>query len=85
MSIITPHESDADLLTPEDVQKDVAAFTNVLLEKQIKNLVRDLMRRSDVFVALQELVASGRFANQADALAHAVRSLRYATLAQPEA
>lgn len=85
MSIITPHESDADLLTPEDVQKDVAAFTNILLEKQIKNLVRELMRRTDVYVTLQELVASGRFANEADALAHAVRTLRADSLAQPQA
>jgi len=30
MAHITPHESDADLLTPEDVQRDVAALTNAL-------------------------------------------------------
>jgi len=85
MPSITPHESDAELFTPEDVDKDFASLRDALLEKQIQRLVRELVRRSDVYIALQKLVASGRFANEVEALAHAVRTLQFAMRAEQDA
>jgi len=79
MPPITPHESDAELFTPEDVDKDFASLRETLLEKQIQHLVRELVRRSDVYIALRKLVTSGRFANEVDALAQAVQTLQSAT------
>jgi hypothetical protein len=85
MPPITPHESDAELITPEDVEKDVASLTEALLEKRIQRLVRELLRQSDIYATLQKIVASGRFANEVDALAHAVRTLHFAIEAKQEA
>ena len=76
MPQITPHESDAEFFTPEDVDKDFASLRETLLEKQLQNFVRELARRSEVYVALRKLASSGRFANEVEALAHAVRSLQ---------
>ncbi len=78
MPPITPHESDAELMTPKDIAKDVASLTEALLEKKIQRLVRELLRQSDIYATLQKLVASGRFANEVEALAHAVRTLQFA-------
>lgn len=78
MPPITPHESDAELMTPEDVEKDVASLTEALLEKKIQRVVRELMRQSDIYVTLQQLVTSGRFANEVEVLTHAVRTLQFA-------
>jgi len=78
MPPITPHESDADLFTIEDVEKDLASLTDALLEKEVQHLVRELLRRADVYAALQKIVASGSFANEVEALAHAVQILQFA-------
>jgi hypothetical protein len=85
MPPITPHESDADLFTPEDVDKDFATLREALLEKQIQRLVRELLQQSDIYATLQKLVASGRFANEVAALAHAVRTLQFAIEAKQKA
>jgi len=85
MPPITPHESDAEFITPEDVENDVAFFTEALLEKQIQRLVRELVRRSDIYIALRKLVTSGRFANEVEALAQAVQTLQSATGTEQEA
>ncbi len=85
MPPITPHESDAELITPEDVEKDVAFLTEALLEKRIQRLVRELLRQSDIYATLQKLVASGRFADEVAALAHAVRTLQFAIETKQEA
>jgi len=84
MSPITVHESDAELLTPADVEKDFASLTDALLEKQIQRLARELLRRSDIYVALQQLLANGQFANEVEALAHAVRTLQFAMKAEQD-
>ncbi len=75
---MTPHESDADLITPEDVEHDVAVLSSALLEKKIKNISRALLHRPEFYPALQSLVASGRFPNEVEALAHAVQTLHFA-------
>jgi hypothetical protein len=85
MPAITPHESDAELFTIEDVEKDLASLTDALLEKQVQHLVRELLRRSDIHAALQNIVASGRFANEVEALANAVRILQFAIGVQHKA
>jgi len=85
MPPITPHESDAEFITPEDVENDVAFLTEALLEKQIQDFVRELVRRSDIYVALQKLATIGRFANEVEALAHAVQTLQFAMRAEPKA
>jgi len=85
MPPITPHESDADLFTPEDVDKDFASLREALLEKQIQRLVRELLRQSDIYATLQQLVTSGRFANEVEALAHAVRTLQFAVSMEKQA
>jgi len=78
MSHITPHESDAEFLTPEDVAQDVSALTTTLLEKKTQKLVRALLQRSEIYAMLQDIVAAGRFANKAEALDHAIRTLHFA-------
>lgn len=85
MPPITPHESDAEFITPEDVEKDVASLTEALLEKRIQRLVRELMQQSDIYATSQKLVASGRFANEVAALAHAVRTLQFVIEAKQKA
>jgi len=85
MPQITPHESDAELFTPEDVDKDFASLRETLLEKQIQNFVRELVRRSDVYIALQKLATIGRFANEVEAMAHAVQTLQFAMRAEQKA
>ena len=92
MPPIIPHESDAEFITPEDVENDVAFLTEALLEKQIQRVVRELLRQSDIYVTLQKLVvtlqklvASGRFANEVAVLSHAVRTLHFAIEAKQDA
>jgi len=76
--MITPHESDAEFFTPDDVERDVASLSNALRKKRIQNLVRELLERPDVDAALKKLVVGGHFANEAEALIHAVRTLEFA-------
>jgi hypothetical protein len=83
--LITPHESDAEFITPEEVEKDVAFLTDALIEKKIQRVVRELLRQSDIYATLQKLVASGRFTNEVEALAHAVRTLHFAIETKQEA
>jgi len=77
MPPITPHESDAEFFTPEDVEQDVASLTAALREKWMQRLVHELLQRPDIDATLQKFVASGRFANEAEALVHAVRTLEF--------
>jgi translation elongation factor EF-1beta len=85
MPSITPHESDAELFSPEDVDKDFSSLTNALLEKQIHQLTRELLQRSDVYFALRKLVVNGHFANEIEALSHAIRTLQFAISAKEKA
>jgi hypothetical protein len=85
MPPITPHEPDAELITPEDVEKDFASLNDALFEKRVQRLARELMRQPDIYATLQKLVASGRFANEVAALAHAVRTLQFAIETKQEA
>lgn len=85
MSHITPHESDAEFFTMEDVEHDVVVLSNVLLEKRIKNLSRALLQCPEILTALQNLVAGGYFANEAEALTHAVHTLQFALRRVPRA
>jgi len=85
MSHITPHESDADLFTIEDVEHDFVSLKEALIEKKIENLVRELLSRSEVLTALQNIVASGHFANEVEALAQAIQTLQFEVHGAPRA
>jgi hypothetical protein len=44
MGKISPHEPRAELLSPEDVDKDVASLSEALMEKRAEQIARNVLR-----------------------------------------
>ena len=59
MKGIRAHEPEAELLSPADVDKDVASLSEALLEKQAERIARNVLIRSDVRQMLDQLLAAG--------------------------
>ncbi|OGO42315.1 MAG: hypothetical protein A2Z04_03820 [Chloroflexi bacterium RBG_16_57_9] len=82
MSIMASHEPGAQLLTPEDVDHDVSALAEALLEQRAERIAHNVLMRSDVQEALQQLLATRLYANEEDVIARSLRALQVAVVPQ---
>jgi|Deesub1362B_J571_1020462.scaffolds.fasta_scaffold79213_1 hypothetical protein len=74
MRKVSPHEPRAELLLPEDVDKDVASLSEALREKQAERIARNVLSRPDVSQMLRELVEMGICANEEEAIIKALKA-----------
>lgn len=72
----------AQLLTPEDVDHDVSALAEALLEQRAECIAHNVLMRSDVQEALQQLLATRLYANEEDVIARSLRALQVAVVPQ---
>ena len=82
MSIMASHEPGAQLLNPEDVDHDVSALAEALLEQRAERIAHNVLMRSDVQEALQQLLATRLYANEEDVIARSLRALQVAVVPQ---
>jgi hypothetical protein len=71
----TVPEPDAELLSAEDVHEDVASLTAALERRRAERRAYDLLARPNVREMLDQLMASGRIANEEEAIERALRTL----------
>jgi len=85
MGKISPHEPRAELLSPEDVDKDVASLSEALMEKRAEQIARNVLARPDTSKILHELVEMGICTNEEEAIARALRAFFVAVSPTAEA
>ncbi|MFQ6057422.1 MAG: hypothetical protein ACE5MB_00885 [Anaerolineae bacterium] len=74
MGKISPHEPKAELLSPEDVDKDVASLSEALMEKRAERIARNVLAHPDVSKILRELVEMGICADEEEAITRALKA-----------
>lgn len=78
MKNIMPHEPDAELLAPQDVDLDVAALGDALLEQRAERIAHNVLLRPDVQDALRQLMASKLYANEEEVIARSLKAMQIA-------
>ena len=78
MSKIAAHEPNADLLTGKDVDGDVVALSEALLEKRAERIAHNVLLRPDIQEALRQLLASNLYANEEEVIARALKAMQIA-------
>jgi len=71
----TVPEPNAQLLSAEDVQGDVASLRGVLDRRRAERRAYSILARPDVQQMLDKLVSSGACANEEDAIERALKTL----------
>jgi len=75
---VLAHEPRAELLAPEDVDRDVSALAEALLEQQAERIARNVLLRPDVQEALRQLLATKLYASEEEIIARSLRTLQVA-------
>jgi len=75
---VLAHEPRAELLAPEDVDRDVSALAEALLEQQAERIARNVLLRPDVQEALRQLLATKLYASEEEIIARSLRALQVA-------
>lgn len=81
MGVLSP-EPRAELLAPEDVDRDVSALGEALLEQRVERIARNVLLRPDVQEALRQLLATKLYASEEDIIARSLRALQVAVTSQ---
>jgi len=75
-------EPGAELLAPEDVDRDVSALSEALLEQRVERIARNVLLRPDVQEALRQLLATKLYANEEEIIARSLRALQVAVASE---
>ena len=75
MSEITAHEPEAELLSAEDVDKDIASFTRALAQKKAEKLIQTVLMRKDIRQIFDELLSVGVFRDEEEIITRALQVL----------
>jgi len=75
MSEITAHEPEAELLSAEDVDKDVASFTKALAQKKAERLTQTVLMREDIRQIFDALLSMGVFRDEEEIITRALQAL----------
>jgi hypothetical protein len=70
----TVPEPDAELLSAEDVHRDVASLTKTLERRGAEIRAYNILERPDVREMLDKLISSGACANEEEAIERALRT-----------
>ena len=78
MKKIMAHEPNADSLAPEDVDHDVAALGEALLEQRAERIAHNVLLRPDIQDALRQLMASRLYADEEEVIARSLKAMQIA-------
>jgi hypothetical protein len=78
MSDISMHEPGAQWLTPQDVDRDVRALSEALLEQRAERIARNVLSRPDIQEVLRQLLATKLYSNEEDIIARSLKAMRVA-------
>jgi len=82
MANVLSHEPGAELLAPEDVDRNVSALAEALLEQRVERIARNVLLRPDVQEALRQLLATKLYANEEEIIARSLRALQVAVVSE---
>ena len=68
-------EPNAELLSADEVQQDVASLTTALARRRAERRAYDLLARHEVRKLLDKLIQSGACASEEEAIERALRTL----------
>jgi len=68
-------EPNAELLSAQDVRRDVASLTEALERRHAERQAYEILARPDVREMLNKLISSGACANEEEAIERALRTL----------
>jgi hypothetical protein len=71
----TVPEPNAELLSAEDVQQDVASLTDALERRRAERHAYEVLARREVREILNKLITSGACTNEEEAIERALRTL----------
>jgi len=71
----TVPEPNAELLSADDVHRDVAELTAALERRRAERQAYEILERPDVWQMLDQLIAGGVCAHEAEAIERAWRTL----------
>ena len=80
MKQIAAHEPKAELLSAEDVDKDVASLSEALMEERARRIAQNVLLRPDMRQILRDLLKSGACENEEEAIARGLKTLSVALL-----
>jgi hypothetical protein len=80
MTRLLPHEPGAELLTPEDVDSDIATLAEALLEKRAERIARNVLLRPDIRDALEQLLATRLYASEEEVIVRSLKALQLAVV-----
>ena len=78
MSDISMHEPGAQWLTPQDVDRDVRALSEALLEQRAERIARNVLSRPDIQEVLRQLLATKLYSNEEDIIARSLKAMQVA-------
>ena len=80
MKQIAAHEPKAELLSAEDVDRDVASLSEALMEERARRIAQNVLLRPDMRQILRDLLKSGACENEEEAIARGLKTLSVALL-----
>jgi len=78
MSEISVHEPGAQWLTPRDVDHDVRALSEALLEQRAERIARNVLLRPDIQEVMRQLLATKLYTNEEGVIAHSLKAMQVA-------
>jgi hypothetical protein len=78
MKRIAPHEPQAALLSAEDVDRDVVALSEALIEERARRIARNVLLRSEIREILEDLLESGACESEEEAITRGLKILSVA-------
>jgi hypothetical protein len=72
---ITAHEPEAELLSAEDVDKDIASFSKALAQKKAERLIQTVLMREDIRQIFDDLLSVGVFRDEEEIITRALQTL----------
>jgi hypothetical protein len=72
------HEPGAQWLTPQDVDRDVRALSEALLEQRAERIARNVLSRPDIQEVLRQLLATKLYSNEEDIIARSLKAMQVA-------
>ena len=72
------HEPGAQWLTPQDVDRDVRALSEALLEQRAERIARNVLSRPDIQEVLRQLLATMLYRNEEDIIARSLKAMQVA-------
>lgn|GEM_PF-1989166 len=75
------HEPMAQWLTPQDVDHDVRALSEALLEQRAERIAHNVLLRPDIQEVLQQLLATKLYASEEEIIARSLKAMQVAVAA----